>query len=572
MNTHSIFHRFSAKFLPLIGLTCLTLAVDSAFAATLNQITDIPTADVLLARGDESPLGSAGTQQAFAFRNIDDAGTEGTRGRGNTFVIPSDVAETYEISTFAVALNTSNNGDLAGGRPEGELTLTIFEFIGTGADAIAQANEFDSDWATQFGATSGTEVFRGTFDIEAGRTFDNSELLEISFDPAELELDSNVAYGFFFIYTLDDITGLGADVSIAFDSDNTAPDLEASYGALLNTVPGASFAEAPNGQSAIRDLNFFFTGGVNGAPASPTIIASTNPIEIGDSVNLDITYDPVVTTATLETPGGALDLIALDDGVTNGDALANDGLVSLTDSPTSDHVYLVTTTAAGFADGTSDTTVFVVDPSTEVADNAFSTAIKGDGPLFYYRYEEGAGSSVLLDSSGNGHHTTDILGNITLGAGPGGMQNAANFTAGSAIAVPASSAMDAPFTVSAVLNVPNFSGSGLSNIFSMTDGTDIGRSLFFHDSTGFFTFIDGATTALTTEGLPDGVSCLVHATFDPDPDNDAATPEGEVRVFINGVEVGSPSAVNAIANNIGTWVLGSNKNLTSNSLLFHWLA
>ncbi|MBK1827855.1 LamG-like jellyroll fold domain-containing protein [Haloferula rosea] len=535
-------------------------------AATMSQIPDIPTTDILLARGDEAGSGGGSSQATFGYRNADAANTEGTRGRGQSFVINSAPGATYDISGLSVAL--------AGGagtaiRPDGDLLLTVFEFVGTGATAADQANDTDdgSDWRTKTGGTSGTVVFSGSFEVPAGTSFNGNSLLSFAFDPGELQLDDDKAYGFFMQYVLDDVTGLGADVTIAFNADLNASGNPA--GTLLNTNPSdAGLGTGANGSSTTRDLNYFIQGVVSGAPSAPSIVASDTLIELGNSVDLDITFDPSVDTAILTIPSGSVDLVALDDGITNGDPVAGDGEVSVTDSPTSAFDYVVTSTKSGFPDGTANVEVLVVDPSAEPSDNAFSTAIKGDSPLFYYRFEEAAGTGFLLDSSGNGNHTSGLVGAIVQGESPGGMQLAARSDLTGAITVPAASEMSDSFTFASVINVDSFEGGALRNLLAMAnDGSGgVGRSILYYGNGGFTTFISGSAVSVTDVNavLPQ-TSCLIHMVYDADPDADPGTDDQEVRFYVNGQPYGSPVALPVFPANFGEWVLCSNKNLGSQS-------
>jgi len=302
---------------------------------------------------------------------------------------------------------------------------------------------------------------------------------------------------------------------------------------------------------------------------SPTITSTSTLIELGDSIDLDITFDTSSDTASLATPGGAVDLLALD----SSDAGPNDGMVTVIESPTSNFTYEVTATKSGSPSLSSSVDVIVVDPSLEAPDNAFSTVVKADGPLFYYRFEEGANPEVLLDSSGNSFHVTsdNILGGVTFGSGPGGMQNAGDFGANTAILVPASSAMNESYTFSAVINLDESLDGPLGNILSMANGTGTGRSLFYYGSGGFQTFADGNLVFLSdADAVTEGMSCLVHVVFDSDPDDDPGTLESEMRVYVNGTQYGSPTALGAVAANTGDWILASNKNTPTQSLL-GWL-
>lgn len=262
------------------NLRPLSIAVISTFAlasyasaATLAFVPDIPTTDILVSRGDEDPLGTGGSQATFGFRNADADGTEGTRGRGQSFLFNSAVpGSSFEISSLSVAL--ANGADDAGFRPSGSLTLTVFEWDSNNPDDF-------TTWDAGTGATVGSpELFSGTFSVASGTNAEvgtiATNLLQVSFTPGELTLDTNTAYAFFFRYELDNLLdGSGAplneDITIAFDSDNADSDMAA--GALLNTNVGTSFAAAENGQSTTRDLNYFITGVAVPEPSSLALLA-----------------------------------------------------------------------------------------------------------------------------------------------------------------------------------------------------------------------------------------------------------------------------------------------------------
>lgn len=308
--------------------------------------------------------------------------------------------------------------------------------------------------------------------------------------------------------------------------------------------------------------------GITTSPA-PTIAASSGLIEVGSSVDLEITFDPAADTAELETQGGTVDLFLLDDG-TNGDLVADDGQVTYTDSPTSTYNYVVESIKGGEVQS-AGVEVNVADPSA-VPSNAFSAAILNDSPLFYYRFEEAVDAGYLTDVSGNGNHTSDVAGNFTQGTSPGGMQLAGKSELTASILVPATSEMSASFTFVTVMNADDFGGGLLRNVLAMSNGTGIGRSLLYYGTSGFETFISGAGggasggVSLSDAGaLPVGMSCLIHLVLNADPDEDPLTDDQEISIYVNGQPYGTPAAVGAIGANLGNWVLCSNKNLGTQS-------
>lgn len=267
MKTNNTFQSPKSK---LIGLsTLLALSMQGAVsAATLAFVPNIPTTDVLVSRGNEAGAGTGASQATFGFRNADAAGTEGSRGRGQSLLFSSLVAgSSFDISSLAVAMN--NGADDAGFRPTGQLQLTVFEWDNADPDDFGPtvtAGDVGT-WDTNTGATGGTEIFSGSFAVASGSNATvgtiAGNLAQIDFTAGELTLDVGTAYGFFFLYTLDSFLDAGGnplneDVTIAFDADNNAAD--GGAGALLNTNVGASFGVADNGQSTTRDMNYFITG------------------------------------------------------------------------------------------------------------------------------------------------------------------------------------------------------------------------------------------------------------------------------------------------------------------------
>lgn len=234
----------------------VALAASASHAATLVIIDDIPVADLLqTSSGEETPQGTASGQATFGYRNADAAGTDGTRGRGQSLLFSTGSGDSYAISSLSVSLGTS--ADDAGFRPDGDLHLTVFEW-----DNATNADDF-SVWTVDTGASGGTELFSGSFSIDNSTSLLNTQLASISFGGGELTLVDGVAYGFFFHYTLDNLLDgssnpLNEDVTITFDVRQDAAVSPA--GALLNTNVAASFGVADNGESSGRDMNYFLTG------------------------------------------------------------------------------------------------------------------------------------------------------------------------------------------------------------------------------------------------------------------------------------------------------------------------
>ena len=247
-------------FIRIGALSFVASLATNASAATLSFIDDVPATDVLLqSNSSEDPQGSAASQGAFGYRNADASGTDGTRGRGQSFLFSTGSGDAYNISSLAVSLNGSAGNAV---RPDGDLIVTVFEW-----DDSSDPENITA-WDADTGASGGTELFNGSFAIDAGTSLTNTQVLEIGFNTGELVLQDGVAYGVFFRYVLDDVTGLTSDVSIAFDVRQ-----DSNFdGYLLNTNVGASFAAADNGQSTSRDMNLTLTGTAVPEPSSMALL------------------------------------------------------------------------------------------------------------------------------------------------------------------------------------------------------------------------------------------------------------------------------------------------------------
>lgn len=254
---HNLYFK-NSKSLVLCGLA---LGLASGSAATLAFVNDIPTDEVLQASsGLENPQGTASSQATFGYRNADAGGTDGSRGRGQSFLFSTGTGSTYDISSFSVSLNGSLGNAV---RPEGDLNVTIFEW-----DNATNADDF-TDWDVDTGASGGANLFSQALPVAAGTALNNGQLAEITFGSGELSFQDGVAYGIFFLYTLDDVSGLTSDVTIAFDTRQDA----GAAGALLNTNVSSDFANADNGQSTGRDMNYFITGTAVPEPSSLALLA-----------------------------------------------------------------------------------------------------------------------------------------------------------------------------------------------------------------------------------------------------------------------------------------------------------
>lgn len=252
-------------------LTTIGLLIANQASADIDFIPNIPTSDVLFQSSPfETAQGLSGnTQQVFGFRAADPVGTEGTRTRGQSFTFATGTGNTYDISTLAVSL-ADPIGNTSSFRPDGLLSLTVFEWDSGDPDNF-------NGWLAGNGgdfSTGHTQLFSAAFPILSTDTWTGDDLLEVTFDPAgpQLQLTDGTSYGFLFRYqlsTLVDAAGnpLTGDVTIPFD---VRQDLNLN-GALLNTDSSSSFANASNGVSTPRDLNFTFTG-TEAVPESSSMI------------------------------------------------------------------------------------------------------------------------------------------------------------------------------------------------------------------------------------------------------------------------------------------------------------
>ena len=304
----------------LVGF-CVTLAltVSQSHAQELSFIADIP-ADILFGSANEAgpqegPNGQASTQSAFGFRPADGAEQAGTRGRGNSFLFATGDGLTHDIGSLSVSLNTP--ADDAGFRPDGQLELTIFQWDPDDANNLGE-------WVLGTGAeftTGHTELFRQSFPILSTDSWTNGDLLQITFDPGQLQLTDGTAYGFFFRYTLDsllDAAGepLDEDVGIAFDARVDIVDDGVTAGALLSTNPAGSFEMADNAEGGGRAMNFFFTAGEPGAD----VLGDFDGNGVVDCADLD-GYIGNIGTSVAGVTGGLANLdFDLDDTITEEDA------------------------------------------------------------------------------------------------------------------------------------------------------------------------------------------------------------------------------------------------------------
>ncbi|MDB4506652.1 LamG domain-containing protein [Akkermansiaceae bacterium] len=297
--------------------------------------------------------------------------------------------------------------------------------------------------------------------------------------------------------------------------------------------------------------------------AAPTIATDLLVHDLGQPIDFTITFDPSATSAELVNstdPGTSIDLIAIDAS----DATPNDGQVLVTDSPATvgSNTYEVTSSRVGIAALSESTELTIIDPADEAADNDFSLAIQADSPLFYYRFEDAAGSTFVRDSSGNRFHTNDLTINLPANAfgdapSPGGLGNAADFVpiAGArGIRAPATSEMSESFTFTSLLNVSPTTFTNARNLLSMSSGTGTGANILSRLGS-FRSQLDGTNNILSADtDLPLDTTCLIHYVFTADDVNGGGTHV----LYINGAEIGTALTVGTIAANEGNWIIGAN--------------
>ena len=124
----------------------------------------------------------------------------------------------------------------------------------------------------------------------------------------------------------------------------------------------------------------------------------------------------------------------------------------------------------------------------------YPTVVIADSPAAYYRFEEAAGATTLVDSSGNGLDATDLVNAILGGAGAVG--NALQLNGDGSILTPLM--LDpsvGDFTLEAIVNPGAIIPAG-GVYLSNQDGTGLGRSnLLVNGDYNLNSFVGGATTS-----------------------------------------------------------------------------
>ncbi|MDB4429457.1 LamG domain-containing protein [bacterium] len=504
--------------------------LSAIFLATFASQT---WADVTIS--DDAPVDALAESTAFGTTGsrIFDIDANANHGRGNRFILPGGVGTSFQIDSVTI--------QASGTQTYLDDTLTLFIYQGTSADFNAGTGHTEES-ETYYEGTTVTPLTEESFTFSGSPTA--GQYVTIALTTPIIVNDAS-DFGFFFIFD----QGSGSNTSFFYQESGSPTDPNDGR---------TSVTEGGHGTAASRQMNYYVNGvTLDAGILVPSIVSSSTLIEGGESVTLDISFDTTVDSALLDTPSGSVDLLALDAA----DATPDDGEVSLIESPASTFTYEVTLARAGDESKSADLQVIVIDPANSPADNVFSTAIKDSSPLFYYRFEEATDAGYLLDSSGNSHHTNDFRGALAQGTGPGGMQNASYFDGASGVVTPATSQMNESFTISAVVNTDRL--TGLPNLFSMTNGDGVGRSILYIGNNGFETFIAGSAVSLSDSSvIATGDSCLFHYVYDADPDQNPATDDQEIRIYANGALYGTPTAINPVAVNEGNWVLGTHKTIS----------
>lgn len=191
----------------------------------------------------------------------------------------------------------------------------------------------------------------------------------------------------------------------------------------------------------------------------------------------------------------------------------------------------------------------------------YPATVLSSNPLAYYRFEEGPGATTLVDSSGNGLDIDNSVpvGTTILGA-DGAVGAGVTFNRDGYLVSPLD--LDpsvGDFTIEVIVK-PDASAAAEGVFIANQDGgLGPGRSNLIVNLGGFYTtFSGGATTNSGVTRTEDGFDHVI-LTFDQSAVAGGVDPT--FRFYINGVEAGTGTAVPEPAN--GSWVIGSNKNLTS---------
>ena len=529
------------------------------------------------------PLGLSSAFAQIVYQdNFDEDGLTTNLGTGG-----SGVAEQFN-TTGSFIWNDDEDGDdgLSSGPSGGGAQITTFrtESSFRVSDGFVLEVTFDLDSNTGSAGVAPFPPNHLSFGLTSdpldgiNALFDNNNTVPItdglgfslgirngSVDEGIIEWDADGNAGAGLTSTLNNITfatGSGQTLTLDVAADGT---YSYTYGAITG-----------NGTTAINlDETYFFKARTQGSSAvaiqsitlstaseqfvAPTISTSAEVFDLtASTIDFNISFDSTATSATLTTPLGEEDLLLLDaaDGTADGQAVFS--LIPST-VPLGLTNLEVSASRPGVAPLTEDIEIIIIDQDAGAPNNAFSTAIINDSPLFYYRFEEEAGATVIQDYSGNAFHTNAIRGNIAFGTSPGGMQNAADFSAltggAKGITVPATSQLNQDFSFVCVLNVREAIPGNTRRLLSISPGDDGSGSSILGRQDQFRTFLNGGETNLTAPGvLPPTISCLVHFVFTADPDNGG----GSMAVYLNG-ELNSTTLLATVPVNEGNWIIGASE-------------
>ncbi|MDB4356642.1 LamG domain-containing protein [Akkermansiaceae bacterium] len=190
----------------------------------------------------------------------------------------------------------------------------------------------------------------------------------------------------------------------------------------------------------------------------------------------------------------------------------------------------------------------------------FPAAVVADSPLAYYRFEEAAGATTLVDSSGNG---LDIDYSTPFGTTELGVQGAVGLGAlfkldGSFLTPLLLDPSVGDFTIEAVMRTDspavNVGAVAISNQQGTIAG-GVGRSnLVVNANRAITSFSGGVTTPAEAFATEENFDHII-LTFDQSAV--AGGTETTFRFFINGIAQGSSTIAPEPAD--GNWVIGSNK-------------
>lgn len=184
--------------------------------------------------------------------------------------------------------------------------------------------------------------------------------------------------------------------------------------------------------------------------------------------------------------------------------------------------------------------------------------VLADEPLVYYRFEEPAGATTIIDSSGNGlniNYSTPV-GTTQLGVA-GAVGLAAMFNADDAIITPlVFDPSSGDFTLEAIIN-PNMVPGAIGVILANRNGGGVGRSnLLVSETSQVAAFSGGAPT---DSGFYADNGTFYHVVLSYDRSAVGSASDPTFRFYIDGIER-DPSML-AVEPANGEWVIGSNKDL-----------